>query len=84
MKKIFATTAFALTLAASAVSAQTLTGADEVTCAEFFAMDLTEQEAMVGEIVALSDGGSAETTVADVTIVCTGNDDMTVVDALDT
>ncbi|MFN3664200.1 hypothetical protein [Yoonia sp.] len=85
MKKIFATTAFALTFAAGAVSAQTLTGADEVTCSEFLAMEQIEQETMLSEIIALSDGGSlAETTLADVEIVCTGNDDLPVVEALDT
>ena len=85
MKKIFATTAFALSLAAGAVSAQTLTDADEVTCSEFLAMEQLEQETMLSEIVALSDGGSLEeTTLADVEIVCTGNDDLPVVEALDT
>ncbi|MBR2656600.1 hypothetical protein [Yoonia sp.] len=84
MKKIFATTAFALTFAAGAASAQTLTGADEVTCSEFLAMEVIEQEAMLSEIIALSDGGSlAETTLADVEIVCVGNDDIALTEVLD-
>ncbi len=84
MKKIFATTAFALTFAAGAASAQTLTGADEVTCSEFLAMEVIDQEAMLSEIIALSDGGSlAETTLADVEIVCVGNEDIALVEVLD-
>ncbi|WP_322891814.1 MULTISPECIES: hypothetical protein [unclassified Yoonia] len=85
MNKIFATTAFALTLAAGAVSAQTITGADEVTCAEYLAMPQLEQETMLSELVALSDGGSLqETTIADVQLLCTGNDAAPVVEVLDT
>lgn len=84
MKKIFATTAFALTLTAGAASAQTLTGIEDVTCGQFFAMDLADQEAMLNEVIGESDGGSAETTLGDLTIVCTGNDDMSIVEALDT
>ncbi|MBQ2260589.1 MAG: hypothetical protein II336_04405 [Loktanella sp.] len=86
MNKIFATTAFALTIAAGAASAQTdtLTGANEVTCAEFLAMDVADQELMLTEIVTLSDGGSAaDTDLGAVAIACTGNDDVPVVDALD-
>lgn len=85
MNKIFATTAFALTFAAGAVSAQTITGADEVTCAEFLAMPQLDQETMLSELVALSDGGDLqETTIADVQIICTGNDMTPVVEALAT
>ena len=86
MKNIFATTAFALTIAAAgSVSAQTLSGVEEVTCAEFLAMELIDQETMLGEVIAESDGGSrANTTLADIELVCTGNDDTPVVDALDT
>ncbi len=85
MTKIFATTALALTFAAGAGMAQTLSNADEITCAQFLAMPLLEQETMLSEIVALSDGGSLqETTTADVEILCTGNDMMPVVEALET
>ena len=84
MKKIFATTAFALTLAAGAVSAQSLNGADEATCAEFLAMETLEQEEMLSRIIAASDGGSqSETTLADIELICVGNDDVAVADVLE-
>lgn len=85
MKKILATTAFALTFAAGAVSAQsTLSGIEDVTCAQFFAMDLADQQAMLNEVIGESDGGSSETTLGDLAIVCNGNDDVAIIDALDT
>jgi len=85
MTKIFATTALALTFAAGAGAAQTLSNADEITCAQFLAMPQLEQDTMLSEVVALSDGGSLqETTIADVQILCTGNDMMPVVEALET
>lgn len=85
MNKIFATTAFALTFAAGAASAQTATDMTDTTCAEFLAMEQLDQEAMLSELVAASDGGSLqETTIADVQIVCTGNDMTPVAEALET
>ncbi|MBR2574569.1 MAG: hypothetical protein IKE14_09600 [Loktanella sp.] len=85
MTKIFATTALALTFAAGAGAAQTLSNADEITCAQFLAMPQLEQDTTLSEVVALSDGGSLqETTIADVQILCTGNDMMPVVEALET
>ncbi len=85
MNKIFATTAFALTFAAGAVSAQTPADTNDATCAEFLAMDQLSQESMLSELVAASEGGSLqETTIADVQLVCTGNDMTPVVEALET
>ncbi|WP_322895450.1 MULTISPECIES: hypothetical protein [unclassified Yoonia] len=89
MNKIFATTALALSVfaGATAATAQTLesqTGADEVTCAEFQAMELIDQETMLGEIVALSEGRSIDNTdPATVDVLCTGNDEMTLVEVLE-
>ena len=85
MNKIFATTAFALTFAAGAASAQAIMETPDTTCAEFLAMEQLDQETMLSELVAASDGGSLqETTVSDVQIVCTGNDMTPVVEALET
>jgi hypothetical protein len=89
MNKIFATTALALTFAASTASAQTLTETltddNDTTCAEFLAMNKLDQESMLSELVAASEGGSlGDTTVADVKIVCTGNDMMPVYEVLET
>jgi hypothetical protein len=84
MKKIFATTAAALTLAAASVSAQSINGADEVTCAEFLAMETLQQEEMLPRVIASSDGGSQnETTLADIELICVGNDDVAVADVLE-
>ncbi|WP_019956518.1 hypothetical protein [Yoonia vestfoldensis] len=85
MNKIFATTAFALTFVAGVVSAQTMTDMNETTCAEFLAMEQLDQESMLSELVAASEGGSLqETTISDVEIVCTGNDMTPVVEVLET
>lgn len=86
MKKIFATTAFALSVfvGATSASAQSLSGAEDVTCAEFLGMELIDQETMLGEFVALSDNRSIDDTeVGDVQVLCNGNDEMTVVEVLE-